>query len=176
MDADRVRMYCRISSELAGQSRVVQLDFFSSCFWSGIVGMVFHRSTPVFMRPTYTKRSFAHSVLRHCLCAVKQNFRDIGSRRLLMSCVIAAALLACRAFETAGIDFLSWSGFPSDGHFIRPPSTLRHPNYMAAFLSRWRCRVVVWRHHKRQRWGAAPFYASVCLMSAAMVCLLTEEQ
>ena len=103
--------------------------------------------------------------------AVKQNFRDIGSRRLLMSCVIAAAtLVACHAlFETAGIDFLSWSGFPSDGHFIRPPSTLGHPNYMAAFLSMALPFALWFGDTTKGRWGAAPFYASVCLMSAAIV-------
>lgn len=80
---------------------------------------------------------------------VKQTFKNFVDRCFLVNCIIftAAVVSVYAILQVFGIDFLKWSGFPVDGNYIRPPSTLGHPNYMASYLSMV-LPFVLWAHDK----------------------------
>lgn len=87
---------------------------------------------------------------------------------LINAVIISATVLSAYAIaQVFGYDFMQWHGTIIEGKFVRPPSTMGHPNFMAGYLAM----VLPFALSRVDRYGIirGVKIASICFMVVAII-------
>lgn len=109
--------------------------FLASCTLSAIFSL--NQSTSLFGNPKMPNGLLIWASYLIFYLIASHNLKDIPIKisiiRILMGTSFIVAGYAI--LQATGHDYKQWFGLPAEHGYIRPPSTLGHPNFMAAYLS-----------------------------------------